>query len=200
MRNRVYSGALTAEQFLFYEIRIAAGYYMNGDSLQQAAEQIAEGNLFQYPTLREVKRMTKACYRRLDALGDQELVSELRSAPADIARQINLYAMMRDNLLVWEFMVQLIGEKYRMQDFHLDRKDINGFFSRLQAQSDQIAGWSDSTIDKIRGVLLRSLVETEQLDSTRSTSLHPILISEELKTGMMRNGDREALIAFNCFG
>ena len=35
---------------------------------------------------------------------------------------------------------------------------INGFFSRLQAQSDQIAGWSDSTIDKIRGVLLRSLV------------------------------------------
>ena len=201
MRNRVYSGALTAEQFLFYEIRIAAGYYMNGDSLQQAAEQIAEGNLFQYPTLREeVKRMTKACYRRLDALGDQELVSELRSAPADIARQINLYAMMRDNLLVWEFMVQLIGEKYRMQDFHLDRKDINGFFSRLQAQSDQIAGWSDSTIDKIRGVLLRSLVETEQLDSTRSTSLHPILISEELKTGMMRNGDREALVAFNCFG
>ena len=144
--------------------------------------------------------MTKACYRRLDALGDQELVSELRSAPADIARQINLYAMMRDNLLVWEFMVQLIGEKYRMQDFHLDRKDINGFFSRLQAQSDQIAGWSDSTIDKIRGVLLRSLVETEQLDSTRSTSLHPILISEELKTGMMRNGDREALVAFNCFG
>lgn len=131
MRNRVYSGALTAEQFLFYEIRIAVGYYMNGDSLQQAAEQIAEGNLFQYPTLREVKRMTKACYRRLDALEDQELVSELRSAPADIARQINLYAMMRDNLLVWEFMVQLIGEKYRMQDFHLDRKDINGFFSRV---------------------------------------------------------------------
>ena len=69
MRNRVYSGALTAEQFLFYEIRIAAGYYMNGDSLQQAAEQIAEGNLFQYPTLREVETDDKGLLQKAGCFG-----------------------------------------------------------------------------------------------------------------------------------
>ena len=198
-RIQTYSGALTAEQFLFYEIRIASRFYLDCRSLEEAAAEIQEQNLFQYPTEREVKRMTRACYKRLDALENQELIRELSSAPAEIAKQINLYAMMRYNLLVWDFMVQLIGEKYKAQDMSLTPKDVNGFFARMQAQSDQIAGWSDKTIKKIRGVLLRALAETGYLDTVRATVLNPVLISQELEDGIRENGDSQALAAFNCF-
>jgi hypothetical protein len=58
----------------------------------------------------------------------------LANAPVEVAKQINLYAMMRYNRLVREFMRDLIGEKYRQQDFSYTRKDINVFFSRLQAE------------------------------------------------------------------
>ncbi len=198
-RIQTYSGALTAEQFLFYEIRIASRFYLDGASLDDAAAKIQEQNLFQYPTEREVKRMTRACYKRLDALENHELIKELSSAPAEIAKQINLYAMMRYNLLVWDFMVQLIGEKYKSQDMSLTPKDMNGFFARMQAQSDQIAGWSDKTIKKIRGVLLRALTETGYIDTVRSTVLNPVFISQELEDGIRENGDSQALAAFNCF-
>lgn len=199
MNTTPYSGSLTAEQFLFYEIRIASKLYIQGISVDNAASKIREDNLFQYPTERQISRMTKACYRRLDALNNQILIQELSSVPVEIAKQINLYAIMRYNRLVWDFMIQVIGEKFRTQDFSFERKDLNTFFSRLQAQDDSVAGWSDNTISKIKSVLVRFLVETEYLDHFKSTTLNPVFLCEELEQGIRENDDTEVLPAFNCF-
>ena len=199
MNTAPYSGSLTAEQFLFYEIRIASKLYAQGVSVDEAISRIKADNLFQYPTEREVARMARACYRRLDALNNQCLIQEISSAPTEIAKQINLYAIMRYNRLVWDFMIQVIGEKFRTQDFSLERKDLNAFFSRLQAQNDSVAGWSGSTISKIKSVLVRCLVETEYLDHFKSTTLNPVLLCEELEQGIRENNDAEVLPAFNCF-
>ena len=199
MNTAPYSGSLTAEQFLFYEIRIASKLYAQGVSVDEAISRIKADNLFQYPTEREVARMTRACYRRLDALDNQCLIQEISSAPTEIAKQINLYAIMRYNRLVWDFMIQVIGEKFRTQDFSFERKDLNAFFSRLQAQNDSVAGWSSSTISKIKSVLVRCLVETEYLDHFKSTTLNPVLLCEELEQGIRENNDAEVLPAFNCF-
>ena len=134
-----YNGSLTAEQFLFYEVRIAAKMYLNGKKIEEAVEEIKIDNLFQYPTERQVSRLARACYKRMDALDDEALVRDLAYAPTEIAKQINLYAMMRYNRIVWDFMVGVIGEKFRSQDFEFSRKDLNVFFSHLHDQNDYIA-------------------------------------------------------------
>lgn len=194
-----YNGGLTAEQFLFYEIRIVSKQYLEGKSLNEIIEYIKRDNLFQYPTEREVSRLTRACYKRLVALDNEKLVYELAHAPIEVAKQINLYAMMRYNRLVREFMVDLIGEKYRQQDFSYTKKDINVFFSRLREQNDDIAAWSEQTITKLKQVLTKCLIETEMLDSFRTSELNPIFISAELENGIRENNDLTALPAFNCF-
>ena len=194
-----YNGALTAEQFLFYEIRIVAKLYLDGKSIDEIIEYIQQDNLFQYPTEREVSRLTRACHKRLVALDNEKLVYELANAPVEVAKQINLYAMMRYNRLVREFMEGLIGEKYRQHDFSYTRKDINVFFSRLREQNDEIAAWSEQTIAKLKQVLTKCLIETEMLDSFRDHNLNPIFISAELEIGIRENNDLTALSAFNCF-
>lgn len=198
-RIQEYSGALTREQFLFFEIRMAAKLYLVGTELKAAIAQIKEENLFQFPTEREIASMVRVCYKRIKALENDSLIEALAEAPASIAKQINLYAIMRSNGLVWDFMSQVVGEKYLNQDFVYERKDINIFFSRLQAQNDTVAAWSDSTINKIKSVLTRMLVEAEYLDSFRDTTLHQIYLSEELEAGIRANGDLDILPAFNCF-
>lgn len=157
INTATYSGGLTAEQFLFYEIRIASKLYIQGVSVDNAIFKIRADNLFQYPTDRMISRITKACYRRLDALNNQMLIQELSSAPVEIAKQINLYTIMRYNRLVWDFMIQVIGEKFRTLDFSFERKDLNTFFSRLQAQNDSIVSWSDNTISKTKSILVHYL-------------------------------------------
>ena len=61
MNTTPYSGSLTAEQFLFYEIRIASKLYIQGVSVDAAISKIREDILFQYPTEGDIARLTPAC-------------------------------------------------------------------------------------------------------------------------------------------
>ena len=194
-----YNGGLTAEQFLFYEIRIVSKQYLEGKSIDEIIESIKRDNLFQYPTERKISKLARACHRRIVALDNKKLAYELANAPLEVAKQINLYAMMRYNRLVREFMTDIIGEKYRQHDFSYTKKDINVFFSRLREQNDDIAAWSEQTITKLKQVLTKCLIETEMLDSFRDHNLNPIFISAELESGIRENNDLTALSAFNCF-
>lgn len=194
-----YNGSLTREQFLFFEMRIVASLLVQGLTRDEILEKIKKENLFQFPTERMICSIAKTCFRRLDALGSEALASQIANAPFPEAKQINLYAMMRDNRLVWEFMTTVIAEKFRTQEFEFSRKDLNIFFFRLQEQSDTVASWSDATISKIKQVLTKSLVECEYLDSNKATHLNPITIAPELESGIRANGDIAALGAFNCF-
>ena len=59
----IYADAVsyTHLQFLFYEIRIAAKYYVSGLKIDEAIERIKKNNLFQYPTERQVSRLARRC-------------------------------------------------------------------------------------------------------------------------------------------
>ena len=197
--NMPYNGTLTAEQFLFYEMRIVSKQYLELKPIEDIIAFIKRDNLFQYPTERMIIRIARACHKRLVGLDNEKLVYEVANAPVEVAKQINLYAMMRYNRLVREFMEGLIGQKYRQQDYSYTKKDINVFFSHLQEQNDEVAAWSEQTLMKLKQVLNKCLIETGMLDSVRDTTLNPIFISSELETGIRENNDLTALSAFNCF-
>lgn len=194
-----YNGGLTREQFLFFEIRIVASLLDSGLSREEILKKIKDENLFQFPTERMISSIAGACFRRIDALDSKTLVYHLANAPAEVARQINLYAMMRYNGIVRDFMITVIGEKYRTQDFDFSKKDLNAFFFRLQEQNDSVASWSDGTVDKIKQVLKKSLVECGYLDTVKSVRLNNITIEPELEDEIRSVGDFASLPAFNCF-
>ena len=123
-----YNGGLTREQFLFYEIRIVASLMLLGMSKDEIISKIKEENLFQFPTERMIASITKTCFQRIEALESDNLIYYLANSSADIAKQINLYAMMKYNRVVWDFMTTVIGEKFRTQEFDFSKKDLNVFF------------------------------------------------------------------------
>ena len=129
---------------------------------------------------------------------DDLLVTAIATQPSDVAKQICLYAMMRQYRLVWDFMLTVIGEKYQKLDSSFGRVDLNTFFMRLQEQDDTVASWSDSTVQKLKQVLTRVLVENEYIDSIRADHLNPVLISPVLENAIKNENRTEALPAFNC--
>ena len=104
-----YIASLTREPFLFYEMRTTAKLLSAGLSEEDVIAQITKDNLFQYPTEKSVARMAKACLKRLSAMNDTDLIEAIASQPNEIAKQICLYAMMKQSRLVWEFMLTVIG-------------------------------------------------------------------------------------------
>lgn len=198
MQN-IYNGSLTREQFLFYETRITAQLVCQGLPHDEIIERIKSENLFQFPTEKMVVSIARTCFRRLDALASDALVQLLAEAPMGTAKQVNLYAMMKDNRVVWDFMTTVIGEKYRTQALDFSPKDVSIFLFLLREQNDSVAGWSDSTVSKIRQVLIRILTECRYLDSIRSSQLNWISIEPELEDEIRAQHDMAALPAFNCF-
>ena len=122
-----YIASLTREPFLFYEMRSTAKLMAEGNSDDMIVREIVEQNLFQYPTEKSITRMAKACIKRLHALEDDSLVSAIASQPTDVAKQICLYALMKQSRLVWEFMLTVIGEKYRLRDMSFGKKFFKVF-------------------------------------------------------------------------
>jgi len=165
----------------------------------QWSQKITEENLFQYPTEKTIKRIAAACVRRLEGMNDETLIHAIATQPVDVAKQICLYAMMKNSRLIWEFMLTVIGEKYVLRDTSFGKIDLNTFFLRLQEQDDAVAGWSEQTITKLKQVIARVLVETEYLDSIHSTTLNPVYLHPILENAIRSNNDDIILPAFNHF-
>ena len=194
-----YIASLTREPFLFYEMRTTAKLLTSGLSDKETVAQITADNLFQYPTEKSIARMAKACIKRLQAMEDADLIHAIATQPTEIAKQICLYAMMKQSRLVWEFMLTVIGEKYRLKDNSFGRIDLNTYFIRLQEQDDTVASWSEGTITKLKQVLAKILVETEYLDDVRANHLNPVYLHPILENAIRSHGDLAVLPAFNCF-
>lgn len=197
--HRTYKASITREPFLFYEMRTTARLLADGLSEAEVIQRIVKENLYQYPTERSLKRMASACVRRLKGMHNDQLIAAVAAFAQDEAKQICLYAMMKEHRLISDFMLTVIGEKYRTQDDTFGRIDVNVYFNRLQAQDDGVATWSDSTIQKLKGILIRILVYNGYLDNMRATRLNPVLIGPLLEQAIRSGGDTCMLPVFHCF-
>ncbi|MGX6979336.1 DUF1819 family protein [Vagococcus elongatus] len=197
--NTPYIASLTREPFMFYEMKITAKLLKEGLSEKEIIDKIFNENLYQYPTERSLKMRTRACIRRLNTLEDKELIDWVVDRPVDISRQICLYAMMKSSRLIWEFMITVIGEKYRTRNFSYGRIDLNIFFTRLQEQNDTVANWSESTVNKLKSVVASLLKENGYIDSINSSKLNEVLLDYKLKDKIIENKDETCLSAFNYF-
>lgn len=201
-----YRGTITREQWLLRETRTVARLRADaagsGETLELAdvVDLAAEENIFQYPTEREVKSIARACWRRLDALSDDpalrnQLIGLVAAGTPDQARQVNLYALARDNRIVWEFLVAVVARKFQDLDESLPKREIVAFLEGLRAQDERAARWSDATLNKIRQVLTACLVECGMYDRRAETLLRPLL-DLTLEQAMRANGDQALLPAF----
>ncbi|MDE8256649.1 DUF1819 family protein [Erysipelothrix rhusiopathiae] len=197
--NTPYIASLTREPFMYYEMTITAKLLLEGLDEDEVIEKIFKENLYQYPTERSLKTRARACIKRLEGLDDEELLSWIVNRPLDISRQVCFYAFMKSSRLIWEFMITVIGEKYRTKNFTYSRMDLNVFFTRLQEQNETVASWSDATIGKLKSVITSLLKENGYIDSPNAKKLNEVLLDYKLKEKITEKGDETCLPAFNYF-
>lgn len=196
---QAYRGSITREQWLVNETRTVARLMLDEDIADTAGlvDAVVSANPFQYPTERELKSITRACARRLAALSDdpqlrRRLVELIAHGTPDQLAQTNLYAMMRDNRIVWDFMTCVVARKLEALDPLLRRREIADFVKGLRAQDGRAARWSDATANKVRQVLTACLERCGMYD--RATErIAPPLLDLDLEAAIRANGDDEVL-------
>lgn len=197
------SGSLTREQFLFHETRIVGELYLHGLTDEEIISKVFVENLFRYPTEKMLRNIARACLKRVHSLenldnpDDKRLIDALVYGSSSVAKQICLYAMMKQNRLINDFMLKVIGNKFAGRDYSFSKLVVSSFLIDLQEQDQWVASWSTSTINKIRQVIVKTLVDNEYLDDNNSRQLNTITITPILED-VLREKHRSALAAFNC--
>lgn len=194
MDNRVYSGKLTGESFLLYELRIVAKLKKEGYTDKEIRKMVLEENLFQYKFTSSISRRLTPLMQRINLL-DEELIDRLIEDPIGDGIVINLYSIMKNDRLFFEFMNEVMKEKLKSNNEVLEKKDINIFIETKIEQNEDIASWSDSTVNKIKQVIKKILMEAKVVEDNKTGIVKKIIMSDWIKNYLIKSGEEKYILA-----
>ena len=183
-----YSCTLTGASFLFFEFKKVVSLKQQGLQESEIRDKVRAENLFDYKVKSSIKRSLPSVLRRVDVL-DETLRKMVLDKPLESGKTINLYAIMKTDRLFFEFMNEVIRDKFEHNDYLFERKDVNGFISSKAEQDATVAGWTEKTVNRLKQAYGKVLLDAGILKDRNKGELSRILMDSELKRHLIHIGD-----------
>ena len=153
-----YSMSFTTGSLLEKESITYAHTYIRLKDWNKVAQEIKDNNLFQYRTLVATKRILQELKSRFAYL-NENAINLIVSGFSSDAQQILWFAICKKHPFIFEFMKEIVREKYYMGQFELTNYDFDAFYNRKMLQHISLEKISDSSRYKLKQVLFKMLRE-----------------------------------------
>lgn len=187
-KDSIYSTALTGAGFRLFEFKIVVQLIDEGLTDDEIRKKVFDENLFQQKSS-STTRSFPYILKRARVL-DDHLRNFILNESNRIAKQINFYAIMKTDLLFYEFMNEVIKQKLQNNDLIYERKDINIFFNEKADGNEKLVNWSESTLKRLKSSYNRLLLEIGYLSKLSSTDLFPVQMDDVLRDYLIKIGDK----------
>ncbi len=189
-RKLKYSSNIKDKGLLGKELKIAAELYCQGNSHEKIVELSINENVFQVNTERRRKEMADCIVVRMKYLDDFSL-RRIAEGTIFLANTLSLYAMMKTNPLVYDFMNEVYREKAELMINRITDADMNQFMDVKAQQIEAVANWTDGNKEKVRGALRNALIEAGALRDMGSfyMVLVPVLDMDLVQNLLSVDGD-----------
>ncbi len=189
-RKLKYSSNIKDKGLLGKELKIAADLYCQGFSYEKIIESSIEENIFQVNTERRRKEMAECIVVRLKYL-DDFTIKRVAEGTIFLANTISLYAMMKTNPLIFDFMNEVYREKAELMINRITDVDMSQFMEVKAQQIEAIAKWTDGNKEKVRGALRNVLVEAGVLRDMGSfyMELVPVIDMDLVQNLLKEDGE-----------
>lgn len=185
-----YSSSLNGASYLLFELKQVVKLQEQGFSQKEIRRKVIDENVFQFDNKGRITRTLPSVLRRAKVI-DSKLASFMINGSLEMSKIINLYAIMKTDLLFYEFMHEIISEKLQSNDYLIEKKDINLFFERKSEQSEKVASWSATNTEKLKRAYMHVLFESGFLKERRSKELNHLIIDQQIKDHLMCIGDTQ---------
>jgi len=185
-----YSASLTGDPLLYFEMRETAALILEGLPEDKIKEKIYGENIFQYDTKNRIYRRIASLKKRLSLL-DEYLLNMLVNGMSETGKIIALWTIYKTSRLFYEFMEQVVREKFISGQDYLEYMDFSLFFQRKAEEDETVAAWQESTVKKLQSVIKKILSETEILK--RDKSLQRKILHPDLRAHLLEKGERQFL-------
>jgi len=96
---------------------------------------------------------------------------------------------------MFDFMIEVIGEKFEQGDLTLEKRDLNEFFAAKREQQETVAQWRSVTVAKLKQVLNRIIYEVGILADRNTGRLQRLTLDKDVEKYFRNHGEVEVLKA-----
>ncbi len=183
--KQLYNAEITAGSLLLKESRTIVRLLLQNADEKTWHQALAVDNVLQKSSPSTAKRMATLIRKRLELM-PRELWSMVADGTTEVATQSLLAAAIKQSRLIGDFMLQVVRRHYREFNPKLLPREWDSFLVECAHVDPAVAGWSQSTKNKVGQVVYRILAEAGYLDGTRSLNLQPVLIAPDVSTFLYR--------------
>ena len=155
-----YSSNIKDMPFLFMEMRKAVRILEEGKAPYEITRLSIEENLFQLEKEKRRWEMASKIRLRLSALNTCQL-SLLSNGSDEDAKLVAFYAMVKTDLLLFEFMRDIYHDKYALRQTLVADSDIETFLTAKANESEKVASWSADNLRRVKNTYKNVLCEAE---------------------------------------
>lgn len=149
-------------------------------------------NILQKRTSATAGRQARLLRRRLTTL-DAEGWKMIAERESEVVTQVLMAAAVKHSLLLGDFMLRVYADRQRRLEPALARSDWQDFLAECEHHDPSLAGWPQSTKDKMLQVILRILVEAKYIDSSKSLKLTPQSLHPDVRRYLSARDETYAL-------
>ena len=138
-----------------------------------------------------MKRVNAPIFRRLMVM-DKEMLEEFVNSDIETSKYILLYAIMKTDKLVRDFIIEVYKDKLFMRKEYIEKFDIDNWYEEKCILSQILRGRTESTSAKLKQVIMKILQDSGLLikEKNRFKIVRPLL-KEKYISMLDRNGDME---------
>ena len=186
-----YSAKLTGEPFLYNETKIIGRYLLEGANEEELKKQNIEENLIKHKKISSVKRDNAPIFRRLKVMS-KEMLEEFVCSDIETSKYILLYAIMKTDKLVRDFVIEVYKDKLYMRKEYIEKCDIDNWYEEKCILSRTLKERTESTAVKLKQVIMKILQDSGLVIKEKNMYriMRPLL-KEKFIAMLEKNGDIE---------
>ena len=163
-----YSAKLTAEPFMYNETKILAKYLLDGEDIDELKKRNLKENLICHKKIGSVQRVNSPLFRRLKIM-DEELLNEFINGDITTSKMILLYAIMKTDKLVRDFVFEVYQEKLRLRSDYIEKFDMDTWYESKKEISKNLKDKTENTEAKLKQVILKILQDSGLVRKEQTT-------------------------------
>ena len=175
------------------ESRVIANLLLKNATEDEWQQEIQIDNALQKRSPATAKRNAQAIRKRLEQM-EPEFWRSIRDGDDELATQVTFVAALDRNLLLVEFIEQVVKDLYATHAEKIELYHWMDFLEDCGNKDKKILEWKESTKKKMGQVIFRMFAEAGYLEGTKSRKLQSVIVRPEVKS-MLENTFRKRLLA-----
>lgn len=190
MTSKKYTTTLSTRPFLYNETKRIGKLLFEGIDPEEIKERVEEQNLFQLTSKQRATSFNNVIQKRLKVL-DEELLEFFLTSDTQTSKTILLYALLKVDSLFYEWMREVVWDKFLILDVTLSKSETASFLARKSEQNETVQNWAEPTRKRLVNAYHQALVDSEMAVATGDELyLQTLIISPEVRSYLIENKEQ----------